>query len=154
MPANQRFTLLDCWLIERIDADQAGGNDGFEHEVHHQRPERRLVRLLQTDRADRPVVTSKGFHRSPGADIHQIPETMAREIGYPLVFRKCGIKTRAIASHGTNQDGDELIGRTVEIELQLAVLIDRPKSRDRGCSFATLSQAFGPKLSMPVRKIC
>ena len=46
-------------------------------------------------------------------------------------------------------DGDEMLRRAVEIELKLAVLIDRAKRRDRRRPLAVLAEALAPELHVP-----
>src|SRR5262249_27553787 len=55
IPAGQDFTRFYRRLVERVDAEEMRGKDGFEHEMHHQRAERTLIQRVEIDGAHRPA---------------------------------------------------------------------------------------------------
>src|SRR5262245_7309918 len=74
---------------------------------------------------------------------------MAREIVGARELGEVGRETRPAAFAGFADDGYEVLRRAVEIELKLAMLIDRAKRRDRRSPLAVLAQALAPKLHVP-----
>ena len=58
IPAGQHFTRFYRRLVEWVDAEKMRREDGFQHEMHHQRAERPLVQPLEVD----------GAHRAPRGD--------------------------------------------------------------------------------------
>ena len=58
IPAGQHFTRFYRRLVERVDAQQMRGEDGLQHEMHHQGAERALVQRFEVD----------GAYRSPRLD--------------------------------------------------------------------------------------
>src|SRR5437588_85651 len=57
----QNLALLDRRLIERIDAEQAGRDDGLQHEMHEQFAEACLIQPPDVDGADRAAVFGEGL---------------------------------------------------------------------------------------------
>ena len=53
IPAGQYFTRFYRRLVEWVDAEKMRREDGFQHEMHHQRAQRPLVQPLEVDGADR-----------------------------------------------------------------------------------------------------
>src|SRR4030065_533965 len=52
---------------------------------------------------------------------------------------------------GKGADGKQFVARPAEIELHLAVLVDRPERRHRRGAPAVLAAALGPQLHVPTR---
>jgi hypothetical protein len=57
-----------------------------------------------------------------------------------------------VAGRRRHDEGEQLVGRPVEEELQQAVLIDRACGGHRLGALAALAEAFGPQLGKPARE--
>ena len=53
IPAGEYFTQFYRRLVEWVDAQKMRREDGFQHEMHHQRAERPLIQPVEVDDADR-----------------------------------------------------------------------------------------------------
>ncbi len=51
-------------------------------------------------------------------------------------------------------DREQLVARAGDVELKLAVLIDRAERADRRRALAVLAEAFGPELHVPLVNRC
>src|SRR3954469_9958597 len=56
IPLRQDLALLDRRLVERIDAERVAGQDGLEHEMHHELADRALVEALDMQAPGRAAV--------------------------------------------------------------------------------------------------
>src|SRR5512143_2652278 len=149
IPAGQHFTRFYRRLVERVDAEEVGGKDRLQHEMHHESAERPLVQDFEVE----------GAHRAPGRNQSlgdgallrrdQVARRVAREIvgacELGQVWRDAWALSRAILA----DDGDEVLRRAVEIELELAVLVDGPERGDRRRPLASLAEALAPELHIP-----
>ncbi len=59
------------------------------------------------------------------------------------------IQARAAAGDRSRNHGEQLVARSGEVKLQLAVLVDGAERRDRRRALAVLAEAFGPELHPP-----
>ena len=62
------------------------------------------------------------------------------------------IHARALPARIDRDDGEQLVARTADEQLHLAVLIDRPERGNRRRALAVLAKAFGPQLHVPMRE--
>src|SRR3546814_2463874 len=81
----------------------------------------------------------------------QVAEGAAHQVVERPGGRAGGVRLdpRPVAGRVGQQQREQLIVRAVEIELQLAVLVERAHRVDRRGAVAVLSQALGPELAEP-----
>src|SRR5581483_5019504 len=149
IPAGQHFTRFYRRLVERVDTEQVGGEDRFQHEMHHERAERALVQDFQIDGPHRPPGSDQGLGDGALLRGDQVSRRLAREIFRVGELGEVRSDARPPANTIFADHSDEVLWRAIEIKLQLAVLIDRPKRRDRGGPLPVFAQAFGPELHIP-----
>src|SRR5262245_48074723 len=128
------------------------GEDCFQHEVHHQGAERSLVKLRDVDSAHR---ASRGDQRLWNGFLLCCHEVACRATAEVLGMGDSGeiaAHPRTCAADRLAHDGDDMLLRAVEIKLQLTMLVDWSKRRDRGRPLALLAQALTPELHIPSGK--
>ena len=103
------------------------------------------------DDARRPAVLDGGRRRGVGLGQQQIAHGLAGQIVERLVAARPAA-TGALARRVLDQEGEELVGRTAEIELDLAVLVDGAQRHGRRRAVAVLAEALGPDLAVPEGK--
>ena len=144
----QHPAFFDGGLVERVDAKEMGRDDRLQHELHQQFAEALLVEMIDVERSDRAAVAREGFGGSAALGGNKIAHGLAGEIRLAHKLGKIGGDARAAAGGPRGQDGEQLVARARDIELELAVLVDRPDCANRRCAFAVLAEAFGPELNI------
>ena len=83
--AGARLSGVDRRLVERIDAQYAGGQDGLDHEMHDEPAEHALVERIEPENPHRAAVL--GQHVGGGAllGVDQVADRLALEIAEPRV---------------------------------------------------------------------
>src|SRR5262245_771043 len=137
-------------LVERIDAEQMRGDDRLQHEMHHQLAEAFLIEPLDVDRPHRAAVPGERLGGRPAFGRDQIADRLAGEAGFAGELGKLAVNARALSAGADRDDGEELVARAGNEQLQLAVLIDRPERRERRSPLTILAEALGPKLHVPM----
>src|SRR5262249_1487380 len=120
------------------------GDDCLQHEMHHQFAEGRLIEPADVNRAHRATVLGQGFRSCAPLGSDQITDALAGEAGLARKLSKIAIHRWTAPCAISCDDGDELISRTADEELQLAVLIDRPERSKRRRPLAVLAKTFSP----------
>ena len=151
MAPRQRLAGLDRRLIEGIDAQQMRRKNRFQHEMHHESAEGLLVKPLQIDGAAGPPGLHKRVCNSGLLRRHEISGAAFREIVRAGLFGQPRVHTRPNAFALSTDDGDHVVARTVEIELQFRVLVDRPERGDGGYALAVLAPTLAGTLPIPAR---
>ena len=123
--------------------------DGFQHEMHHQGPERALIEDIEVDRAHRAPLAYERFGDGALLRRDEVAGEPAGEVVGAGALGEVGRQKRAASGASLADYGDEVLGRAVEIKLKLAMLIDRAKRGDRGDPLALLAQALAPELHIP-----
>ena len=149
IPAGQHFTQFYRRLVERVDAQKMRREDGFQHEMHHQRARAPLVEDIEIDGAHRAPLGHQRLGDGALLRRDQVAGGMAGEIIGAGELGEVGRHARAAAGAILADHGDEVLRRAVEIELELAVLVDRAKRRDRRGALAVLAEALAPELHIP-----
>ena len=150
IPAGQHFTRFYRRLVERVDAQQMRRENRFQHEMHHERAERAARPAVQVDGADRAAMRRsaprgwRAARRQRGRPPHGRRDSRRRQAWRGPVRDAGPRPSQAVADHG-----DEVLGRAVEIKLELAVLIDRAERRDGRGALAVLAEALAPELHVP-----
>src|SRR5262249_31977771 len=125
------------------------GKDGLEHEMHHQSAERALIEPVEVEGTYRPACF--GQRRGNGALLRrdEIAGGVADEIigtgELGEIWRDARTPPLAVLA----DDGDEMLRSAVEIELELAVLIDWAKRSHRCRPLALLAETLAPELHIP-----
>jgi hypothetical protein len=147
--SRQHLAFLHRRLVEGVHADEGGGDDGLQHEVHHQPAQGRLVRPLDAHDAHRPAAAHEGLGGGPLLGLQQVAHGPPGEVGERRVarqFRRDGVAGPGRPAH---HQGEHLVARAGEVELQLAVLVDRAERANRRRALSVLAQALGPELAVP-----
>src|SRR5690242_12117040 len=139
-------------LIERIDAEQVRGNDRFQHEMHHQLAETFFTELVDMDRAHRAAVLCKSLSGCTAFRSHQIANGLAGKSRLTRKFRQLAVHVRSEAFAVDRDHSEQFVARSIDEQLQLTMLIDRSKSRQRCGALAFLPETFRPELYIPMRK--
>src|SRR6185312_910275 len=147
--ARDDFTRFYRRLVERVDAQEMAGEDRFQHEMHHQGAKRPLVEPFEVDGAHRPAGREQGLGDRLLLRGHEIAGGVPREVLGVGDLGEIGRDARPAAGAILAHHCDEVLRRAVEIELKLAVLIDRTKCRDRRRPLALLAEALAPELHVP-----
>ena len=77
------------------------------------------------------------------------PMVLPAKSGSPASLARSAVDARAAAGGDDGDDGEQLVARAGDVELQLAVLVDRAERADRRRALAVLAEAFGPELHVP-----
>src|SRR5262245_56984840 len=117
IPASQHLTRFYRRLAERIDAQKMSRENGFQHEMHHERAERPLVHYLNVDGAHRAAMRDQRFGNRALLGGNEVARRMAREVVGARELGEVGRETRPAAFAGFADDGYEVLRRAVEIEL-------------------------------------
>src|SRR5205085_11868725 len=108
---SQNLALLDRRLVERIDPEQAGGNDGLQHEMHEQFAEASLVQPLDVDGAHRSAVFDEGPGGGAALRGNEVADCPARK--GRLAGRRCEVRgdARTAAGGAGREDREPLVAR-------------------------------------------
>src|SRR6185437_8799431 len=145
----KHLALLDGGLVEGIDPQQIGGDDGLQHEMHEERAEALLIESLESHHPSRASVAQQARRRGALLGGQQIAHAASGEIGESAVGGEIGRQRGARALLLQHQQGKELVRGTAEIELKLAVLIDDAESTHGRRALAVLAETLGPELPIP-----
>src|SRR5215468_3203211 len=148
----QHLAFLDRRLIEGIDAEEVRRDDRLQHEMHEQLAQRCLLERVDVYAAHRAAVLGEGLDGGAALCGDEVADGLAGEIRLARKPREIIRNARTAAGGADRDDGEELVAGTGEIELQLAVLVDRSKRRDRGGALAVLAETLGPQLHVPARE--
>src|SRR6185312_16718779 len=124
MLPRQNLALLDRRLVEGVDAEQVGGDDRLQHEMHDKRAETALVQSLELEAARRPAVADEAGLSGALFGVEQVAHAAAGEVPQLAVVDEIGRHAPALAGDGERDQREHLVGGTGEIKLQLAVLVD------------------------------
>src|SRR5262249_10193356 len=111
-------------LVKRIDSKKVRGNDCLQHEMHHQFAEGRLVEPVDVHRAHRATVLRQRFRSRAPFGCDQITDALAGKAGLAGKLCKIAIHRWTAPCTVSCDDSKELVARTADEELQLAVLVD------------------------------
>src|SRR5215218_2150765 len=131
IPLRQDLALLDRRLIEGIDAERVAGQDGLEHEMHHELAHGARVEALDMQAPGRAAVLRQrvgGGAALRGDEVADAAPGKARLAGPPRELR---VDLRPLPRRADRQDREQLVLRPGKIELLLRVLVDRADRRDR-----------------------
>src|SRR5262245_45763017 len=147
----KHFALFHRQLIERVHAEQMRDNDRLQHEMHHQFAEGFLIEPAEVNRPHRTAIAGQRFGRGPPFGGDQIANGLAPEAGLACKLCELALNPRTLLCAINSNDGELLVARPSDEQLQLTVLIDRPKRRNRRGPLAIFAKAFGPELHIPMR---
>ena len=82
----------------------------------------------------------------------EIADGLAGEVRLARELRELGGPCAGPARRADRDDGEQLVARAGDEQLQLAVLVDRPERADRRRALAVLAEALGPELHVPARE--
>src|SRR5262245_22277665 len=116
----QHLAFLDRRLIERIDAEEMRRDDRLQHEVHEQLAQRCLFKRVKVNAAHRAAVLGEGLDSGAALRGDEIADGLAGEIRLARKPREVVRNARAAAGGADGDDGEQLVTRAGEIELQLA----------------------------------
>src|SRR6185369_3179900 len=144
--------FLDARLPEGIDADQSARGDGRHLEEVEELPEGERTERRQDDRRARPPALRERELGRALLGVQQLGERMAAEIpdALEVLVRRREVDRCAVVLDADEQD--DLVGRAVDPELELRVLVGGAERADRRLSPASLPEALGPELTEPVRR--
>src|SRR5262245_32398863 len=145
----QYLTFFHRGLIERVHAEEPRGDDGLQHEMHEQLAQARLVELVDMDGAHRAAVLGQRLGGGAAFGSGEVANGLAGEFQLTRELGEIGGHARTAAGGGGGDDGDQLVARAGDVELQLAMLIDRSERGDGRRALAVLAQALGPELHVP-----
>src|SRR5882672_2173307 len=140
----QHLAFFDRRLVERIDAEEVRRDDRLQHEMHEQLAEARLVERLDVNVAHRAAVLDERLDGGAALRRDEIADGLAGEVGLAREPREVIGNARPASRGADGDDVEQLVARAGEIELQLAVLVDRPERRNRRGALAVLAEALGP----------
>src|SRR5262245_24881836 len=138
----KHFALFHRRLIKWVHAEQMGGDDRLQHEMHHQFAERFLIESVEVKRTYRTAVPSQRFGCGPPFRSARVAK--AAEASFACKLREFAVNPRSLLRAFDRYDGELLVARPADEQLQLAVLIDRPQRRNRRGPLAIFAKAFGP----------
>ena len=130
--AGAALAVLDRGLAEGIDSEEPRGNDGLDHEMHEKGAQRRLVEDADLHDPRRTAIGDKAVCRRPAHRRNNISEGAAIEVGKLFVVvgaRRPEVDARSGPGAVGQNECEGFVGRAVEIELELAVLVDGPRAR-------------------------
>ena len=81
--------------------------------------------------------------------VEQVAHAAADEICQVAIVGEVGRHALALPGDVEHHQGEHLVGRAGEIELELAVLVDGAHGANRRGALAVLAQALGPELAEP-----
>ena len=102
--AGDEFTRFYRRLVEGIDPKKGAGEDGLQHEMHHQGAERPLVEALDVDGADRAPCRGQGLGNGALLGRHQVAGAVTGEVigvGYPCQIRRDARARSRRTPHGS-----------------------------------------------------
>src|SRR5262245_21031944 len=147
----KHFALFHRRLTKWVHAEQMSGNDRLTHEMHHQFAERFLIESVEVKRAYRTAIPGQRFGCGPPFRSDQVADGLAAKARFACKLREFAVNPRSLLRALDSDDGELLVARPADEQLQLAVLIDRPQRRNRRGPLAIFAKAFGPELHVPVR---
>ena len=95
MLARQDFAEFDCWLIERINAEEPARENRFQHKVHEHRAHRLFVQRRHVEDAHRAASLHQRFGHSMRLGSDQIADCFTGQNIDPGDGCQIGIDTRA-----------------------------------------------------------
>src|SRR5262245_55217169 len=112
--------------------------------MHEQLAQRCLLERIDVNAAYRAAVPRERLDGGAALRGDEVADGLAGEVG--LACKACEVvcDARAAAGGVEGDNGEELVARSGEIELQLAMLVDWTERRDRGRALAVLAEALGP----------
>src|SRR5262245_42188367 len=148
----QHLAFFHRGLIEGVHAEEPRGDDGLQHEMHEQLAQARLVELVDMDGAHGTTVLGQRLGGGAAFGGGEVADGLAGEIRLARELGEIGGHARTAAGGGGSDDGDQLVARAGDVELQLAMLVNRPERGDGRGALAVLAQALGPQLHVPARE--
>ena len=110
--------------------------------MHHQLAQAFLVEPVVVDRPHRTAGLGERLGGRAAFRRDQIADRLAGEARLARELGKLAIDARALSGGADRDDGEKLVARAGNEQLQLAVLIDRPERRERRGAFAVLAEAL------------
>ena len=110
-------------------------DDGFQHEMHHQRAHHPFVKAREPENARRAIIADQRLGGCPLFGIHQIAHGFPGEVAKSLIIDQGGLDNWTRSGTIQHHHREHFIAGPVEIELQLAVLVDGTEWVDFGWGF-------------------
>ena len=120
--------------------------------MHEQLAEARLVERLGENAAHRAAILDERLDGGAALRRDKVADGLAGEVGLAREPREVIRDARTTAGGADGDDGEQLVTRPGDEELELAVLVDRPDGAYRGRALAVLAETLGPELDVPARK--
>src|SRR5262249_40580979 len=99
--------------------------------MHEQFAERCLLERVDVNAAHRAAVPGERLDGGAALRGDEVADGLAGEVGLARKPREIIRDARAAPGGADGNDGEQLVARAAEVELQLAVLVDRTQRRDR-----------------------
>src|SRR5215210_5836407 len=131
VPLRQDLALLDRRLVERIDAERVAGQDGLEHEMHHELADSALVEALDLHAPRRAAVLRQRVGGGAALRRDEVADAAPGKTRLAGAPRELRVDLRPLPRRADGQDREQLVLRPAKIELLLRVLVDRPDRGDR-----------------------
>ena len=100
--------------------------------------------------AHRAAVLGKRLGGGAALRRNQVADGLAGKIRFAAELGQLGIHPRTLAGRRRGDHREQLVARTRDVELQLAVLVNRSERADRRRALAALAEALGPELHIPL----
>src|SRR5215211_4736204 len=115
----QDLALLDRRLVERIDAERVAGQDGLEHEVHHELAHGALVEALDMQAPGRAAVLRQRVGGGAALRRDEVADAAPGKARLAGAVRELRVDLRPLPRRADRQDREQLVLRPGKIELLL-----------------------------------